>query len=198
MRVDFFSSLCTNSMTLVSCLHGLVQNLSTRYIQMRIATEWLIPITKCKRRAVFNSAPSYLISRRFLQLPCALMILQKLPWRDREWRDNEDNWWVLQYAMTLEYDGDLELSGDLERVYAQWKMKSRAKFFGYTCVPFAAIWCCSYQWGISFCPADFPKKQQMDFQVIPTDPAVGQCIGKHRSGHQDAAIGSLQRRDRTC
>lgn len=86
MRVGFCNSLCTNSTTLVLCLHGLVQNLSTRYIQMRIATEWLIPITKCKRGAAFNSALSHLRSRRFPQLPCALMIIQKLPWMMRQLR----------------------------------------------------------------------------------------------------------------
>jgi len=44
----------------------------------------------------------------------------------------------------------------------------------------------------------FLKNSEQIFQVIPTDPVVGQCIGMHRRGHKDTAIGSLERMDRAC
>lgn len=80
----FFISLCPNSMTLVFCLPGLVQNLSTRCVQMRTATGRVTPATERGRGAAFNSTLSHLTSRRFPQLPCALMTIQKPPWMKRQ------------------------------------------------------------------------------------------------------------------
>lgn len=81
----FLSSLCTISMTLVLCLHGLEQNLSATYTPVKMETAWVIPNTKCQRGAVLISALPHLMSR-FPQLPCALMLIPKLPWVKRQLR----------------------------------------------------------------------------------------------------------------
>lgn len=54
----FLSSLCTITVTLVLCLHGLEQNLSARYTPVKMETAWVIHNTKCQRGAdCFCSLP---------------------------------------------------------------------------------------------------------------------------------------------